>query len=158
MFSSDDQISFHNDTVHHISAGGFLFCKKDNQLFVALIKDQDGKVVIPKGHLKQNEEPLAAAIREIKEELGIAEELKSVGFVEKVSYQFSMPADSRKHQKELFIYALELDSLIELHPLTIEGIAEALWLPIDQATQKLDFYQESLAKAITLFKQKDSVE
>lgn len=151
MFSPDDQISFSDNYVYHVSAGGFVFCRKNDQLFVALIKDQDNKLVIPKGHLKQSEEPLTAAVREVQEELGIIDELKSLGFIEKITYEFSMPDDNRKHVKELFIYAFEVSSLIDLHPLVVEGISEAAWFTINEAQQTLSFYQKSLEKGLKLF-------
>ena len=58
---------------HHISSGGFIFYrnKKNGELFTILIKNKKGEWWIPKGHIEEGEEQVAAAFREIEEEIGL---------------------------------------------------------------------------------------
>ena len=150
MFSADDQIKFDTNIVYHISAGGYLFCKKESQVFVALIKDHDGKIVIPKGHLKKDEIPEEAALREIKEELNITETPTLSSYIDKIEYSFSMPDDKREHKKQLYIYAFTVPSMCKLAPQTVEGITEANWVEITDALNNVSFNRDVLEKAIQI--------
>ncbi len=148
MFSEDDQIQFDTDIVYHISAGGYLFCKQENKVFVALIKDHDGKIVIPKGHLKKDETTEKAALREIKEELGITESPTLNCYIDKIEYSFSMPDDKREHKKQLYIYAFTVPVMCKIQPQTVEGITEAKWVEVTEALNKVSFNRNLLEKAI----------
>ena len=54
-----------------ISAGAIVYTKIDNEIRYLLIKDFHGNYGFPKGHLEKKETEAEAAIREIKEEVGI---------------------------------------------------------------------------------------
>ena len=53
------------------SAGAILYTVKDNEIYYLLIKDFNGNWGFPKGHLENGETNVDAALREIKEEVGI---------------------------------------------------------------------------------------
>ena len=54
-----------------ISAGGIISKVINGNLFILLISTKDGRLSFPKGHLKDGEPTEAAAIREVKEEVGL---------------------------------------------------------------------------------------
>ena len=54
-----------------ISAGAITYTMKDHVPFYLLIKDFHGNYGFAKGHLEKGESETQAAIREIKEEVGI---------------------------------------------------------------------------------------
>jgi len=68
-----------------ISAGAITCTIKENTLFYLLIKDFHGNYGFPKGHLEKGESETQAAIREIKEEVGIDITLDT-SFREELSY------------------------------------------------------------------------
>jgi len=68
-----------------ISAGAITCTIKENALFYLLIKDFHGNYGFPKGHLEKGESETQAAIREIKEEVGIDITLDT-SFREELSY------------------------------------------------------------------------
>lgn len=69
MNKKADKIRETRDAVYHESAGDYVFCEENKTLYVALLKKEDGKYFIPKGHLKVGETAAQAALREIREEL-----------------------------------------------------------------------------------------
>ena len=54
-----------------ISAGAIIYTKIKNEIFYLLAKDFHSNWGFPKGHLENNETKQEAAIREIKEEVGV---------------------------------------------------------------------------------------
>lgn len=56
-----------------VSAGGFVFCKNNSEVYLALVQRDDGSWVLPKGHKKASDFNIeATAIREISEETGLS--------------------------------------------------------------------------------------
>lgn len=68
-----------------ISAGAITYTMKDHVPFYLLIKDFHGNYGFAKGHLEKGETETQAAIREIKEEVGIDIRLDT-SFREELSY------------------------------------------------------------------------
>ena len=83
QFNENDQIKHSSKGIEHECAGGFVFFedRQTHKLFVALLRKTNSYYLIPKGHIKKNEEPQTAAIREIKEELSLTETLKNISFL-----------------------------------------------------------------------------
>lgn len=69
-----------NHMKHVISSGGIISTIVDNKLYVLFVTARNGLLTFPKGHIEKNENPKQAAIRELKEEIG----LKSVRIVKKL--------------------------------------------------------------------------
>jgi diadenosine hexaphosphate hydrolase (ATP-forming) len=54
------------------SAGGVVFRRVGGKVLIGLIMDSYHKWTFPKGHVEKNEDPSAAAVRETREEMGLA--------------------------------------------------------------------------------------
>ncbi len=152
-FDSTDKIEFKNNQVVHRSAGGFLFFEEKNtyKLYVAILKKDDGKYLIPKGHIKKNENKKQAAERELKEELCINNNLIEISEIDVDSYEFNMPNDNKIHVKYVDLFVFYTEKKLEIKPLTSEGFIKAEWLEFYDAFDKLSFDKENLLKARHLF-------
>lgn len=69
-----------NHMKYVISAGGIISTIVNNKLYILFITARNGLLTFPKGHVEKKETPKQAAIREIKEEIG----LKSISIVKKL--------------------------------------------------------------------------
>lgn len=76
------------------SAGAILYTKIDNEIHYLLIKDFHNNWGFPKGHLENDETFKQAAIREIKEEVGIDVNINGTFKTELV---YKMPNGIEKH-------------------------------------------------------------
>ena len=149
-FDENDQIEYSANKIIHESAGGFVFFEdpKTHELFVPLLKTITGQYVIPKGHLKKDETPEAAAIREITEELTLDEPvLEVVSFLGVNSYEFTLKDDGVIHQKNVHLYVFQSKEKVLIKPLEEEGFVAADWLLFDTALEKISFDKENLLKA-----------
>lgn len=57
--------------VRQISAGGIIFYQKNNSKYYALVLDAHGRWTFPKGKISEGEDLRTAALREIREEIGL---------------------------------------------------------------------------------------
>lgn len=154
-----DTISESQNEVHHKSAGGYVFFNDPIEgVLVALVKKTDGTYWVPKGHIKDGEDPESAAKREIVEELGVDRAPELIGGLGVDSYSFSMPNDSRVHYKDVHIFVYKFDERMEL---TTENLEESEkgrflnpeWLSVNEAETKLQFDSKTLLGAVELFHQ-----
>lgn len=124
-----------------ISAGAIIYTKIKNEIFYLLAKDFHSNWGFPKGHLENNETEIEAAIREIKEEVGIDISLDT-SFREELNY--IMPNGINK-KSIYFIGYFENQTPSK----QLEEIDEIKILPYDQARQLLTFdnMKEVLDKA-----------
>ncbi len=112
-----------------LSAGGIIVRKKGTQWDVLLLRDMNKNWTFPKGLVEEGEDPIAAAKREIFEEVGIRDVsllslLKPIhymynrgGLISKTVHYFlfsSRGTETPKGQKE-------------------EGISDVRWVPLDEA-------------------------
>ena len=67
------------------SAGAVLYTVVRNKAFYLVIKDFNGNYGFPKGHIEGNEDLIATARREIKEETGVDARIDP-GFREELTY------------------------------------------------------------------------
>lgn len=132
-----DKIKYSKGNIYHESAGGVVFCVSNHILKVALLKTVDNEWVIPKGHIKTEESLIKSALREIREELGIAEELHFIGKIGIDNYKFRLPKDKKDNFKKVHIFSFTVDREICLKPLKEEKFVEAKWLKIDEALNKI---------------------
>lgn len=146
-----DRVKIEKNIVYHESAGGYLFCEENGLLYVALLKNIDGKYFMPKGHLKTNETPEQAAIREVKEELNLKvlpEKIAKVGIIE---YSFNLDNGEKKHFKKVHIYVYRLLRKLEIKPLKDENYVDATWFEVKQAIRLLEYEKNTLAEAIKIY-------
>ncbi|MBI2631315.1 glycosyltransferase [Candidatus Nomurabacteria bacterium] len=151
--SKNDQIKYLPGSIKHESAGGFVFFEDPttHELFVALLKKNDGNYVIPKGHLKIGESPKVAAIREIREELLLREPLEIIAFLGIDNYTFTLTGNKNIHDKDVHLYVLRVNQKAKIKPQKEENFDTAEWLSFDTAIKKISFDKENLLKARQVF-------
>ena len=148
-FEENDQIEYSTKGIKHESAGGFVFFEdeKTHELFVALLRKSDGHYLIPKGHIRKNEKPQDAAIREVKEELSLRETPEIISFLRIDSYLFTLNDSDVTHYKNVHLYVFRLNKKLEINPQIDEGFDAAEWLSFEEAVEKISFDRENLLKA-----------
>ena len=137
---------YYNETMREISAGAILFTYINNDINYLLIKDFHNNWGFPKGHLENDETPLMAAKREIKEEVGIDANILD-GFNEELVY--IMPNGIEKHS----IYYIGT-YLNQTPNKQLEEVQEIRLLKYDDALKLLTFdnMKELLNKANIVIK------
>ncbi|MBU0530972.1 MAG: NUDIX domain-containing protein [Candidatus Uhrbacteria bacterium] len=121
----------------HQSAGGAVFCLKEGELRVALIKIHDGGWMLPKGHLELGETPVETAVREIGEELGISRRLRCAGKIGLDTFSYRLSKAAPRERKEVQLFAFLIDKPIDLTPLGSEKFTKARWFKLPEAKEKL---------------------
>jgi len=142
-------IEYFDHMVRHHSAGGFVFYQSllDGLLYVALVQKATGEYLVPKGHIERGETPAEAAVREIKEELTLAETPHLIGKVGISSYSFTCPGDRREHHKDVHLFAFSLPNKAALHPQAEENFVDARWVEFGRALDIISFERANLIKA-----------
>lgn len=118
------------------SAGGVLVRRGARGPELLVIKDRYGNWGLPKGHLEEGEESLAAAIRECSEETGI-EGLTPGPHLGRIQWRFRRRA--RSIQKFCDFYLLYAPDDAEPEPQRAEGITQAVWLPAAEAVARIGY-------------------
>jgi 8-oxo-dGTP pyrophosphatase MutT (NUDIX family) len=133
------------------SAGGIVFRKKSKALEVLLIKDTYGRWSWPKGKIEQGESSADAAVREVKEEVGLSN-LRILGRAGRSNYFYRLKGDLVF--KTVFFFLLEVNNLERLQ-VQKEEIADARWFRPDQALDQLGYKgaKEMLQKATAMYKE-----
>lgn len=118
-----------------LSAGGIIVCRVKNEWYVLLMRDMNGVLTFPKGIIEPGEDPQAASLREIREEVGIGN-LKLLRLLTTIEYYYRRKGTIRKR----VIYYLYLSK--RRHKPVVqkeEGIQEALWMPIGEAVLSVGY-------------------
>lgn len=118
------------------SAGGIILAKKDNQLFVLLLKDKGGQWTFPKGLVERGEEKEKAARREIAEEVGI-KNLKLISSLTPIDYFYKFNSVLRKKSVYYFVFRGDINE--SSTPQLEEGISEVRWFPLMQAKEVIGY-------------------
>lgn len=122
------------ETVHERSAGG-LVVRGDEVLLISLAGGQRWQ--LPKGHLEPGESAQDAAVREVREETGVAG--RSLGELPGVDYWF-VQAGQRVHKRvAYFLLEYESGSEADFDPGEVSGAA---WFGWDEALARLTFDNE----------------
>lgn len=128
------------------TAGGIVFRKDKNKIQYLLVKDSSNNWTIPKGHIEPHEEAKEAALREIKEETGLAslEIVKDLG-----STKYFYCEGKTLILKTVYLFLIAHEKNEELNPDKKE-IKGATWLSGKDALKQVKYknIQEMLKKAI----------
>jgi len=128
-------------TEQQVSAGGVVYRKKTSGVEVALIKV--GPIIrwqLPKGIVDEGETPEEAAVREVREETGLAAKIESL--LEKIEYWYVSSGKTGKvrYHKFVHFYLMKYRSgRTDNHD---HEVLEARWLPIVDAIRMLSFKSE----------------
>lgn len=122
------------ETVHERSAGG-LVVRGEEVLLISLAGGQRWQ--LPKGHVEPGESAEQAAVREVREETGVAG--RPVGELPGVEYWF-VQAGQRVHKRvSYFLLEYESGSESDFDPAEVSGAA---WFGWDEALGRLTFENE----------------
>ena len=117
------------------SCGGVVFTRDGGEIRYVIIRQTNGVVCFPKGHVEAGESEDETAVREIKEETGLDVTLIG-GFRECDNYQFTLD-DGRKILKDVIYFLCEFSAQ---SPVPQEAeLADIYLLTYAEARAKLQF-------------------
>lgn len=119
-----------------LSAGGVIFRRGRVGREVLLIKDSYGNWGFPKGHIEGNETNAEAALRECREETGLAR-LRAVESIGTTDWYFR--AGNKLVHKFCDYFVFEADADEHARPQSGEGIQETRWMDPEQALAKVTY-------------------
>ncbi len=130
------------------SAGGVVYRLQDGEPLFLLIRDSYRNWGFPKGHLENDEQPDAAALREVREETGL-ESLEMDGEIETIDWFFRFRG--RLVHKVCHFYLMHTASA-RTKPQRAEGITACRWAAFDEATQLVSYAnaRDVLARAFAM--------
>ncbi len=117
-------------TRKEISAGGVIFRRRGKKFQILLLKDKNNNWTFPKGLIEKNEKEIAAAKREIAEEVGI-KKIKYSRKLAPIGYYYKWQSDLVK--KTVYYFLFETPGEDRLVPQKEEGIQEVKWLTPEKA-------------------------
>ncbi len=117
------------------SAGGVVFRRTDERILFLLIRDSYDNWGFPKGHLEADEPAPAAALREVREETGLAD-LELRGEVASIEWFFRFRG--RLIHKVCHFFLMET-ATEATNPQRDEGITACRWLPADAALELVSY-------------------
>ena len=132
------------------SAGGVVIRIVGGRPHVAAIRPQGkraGTWVLPKGNIDPGEEPAETAVREVREETGL--EARLVEKLGDVKYVYTWDGERIFKVVSFFLLRSEQGELGEIEEAMRVEVAEATWLPLDDAASLLAYggEREMAAKA-----------
>lgn len=131
-----------NKSEQVISCMGVVSCKKNNDIYVALLRDVNNCWVIPKGHLEKNETFIEAAIREVKEETNV--DITTHDFVDKVG-EYKYCSNLEGTMKLIKIYLFKVDEFQPIVPSVKENFVDGKWLLLREAIEKSTYQEQKSA-------------
>jgi ADP-ribose pyrophosphatase YjhB (NUDIX family) len=131
-----------------IIAGGGLVLNEKNELLMIFRR---GKWDLPKGKLDDDESIEQCAMREVKEETGIAN-LALVKFIGITNHEYFDNWIKEKVIKESHWYLMKSSSTERLIPQTVEDITEIKWMQEDEVNDALANSYPSIIEIINKWK------
>ena len=119
------------------SAGGVIVRLQKNVWQLLLIRDMSGNWTFPKGKLEKKESSKDAAIREIKEEIGVTH-LTFKASLPSVFYTYTRKGIVEK-TVDYFLFVLETPQKFVLQK--EEGIQDAKWVNVSDALKAVGYPQ-----------------
>ena len=134
-----------------LSSGGVLVRRLRGRWMLAAIRPNgkpDGVWALPKGLIDRGEQPDATALREVQEETGVAAEL--VGKLGDVRYVYTRGGQRIFKIVSFYLLRYRSGRIDELDPSMRREVAEARWLPLDEAQKLLAYRGERDMAALAL--------
>jgi len=134
--------------------GAIVFCKKEGDIYLALVHDVFGYWTLSKGHIEEGESVEEGTKREIKGELSL--EIKIIDQVGKNEYIASDPEKGKiRKQVNYFVGECEVDNFNNIHVSPDKGgLDDGQWFKVEEVLD-LKMYDDIvpfIAKAIKLIK------
>jgi 8-oxo-dGTP pyrophosphatase MutT (NUDIX family) len=117
------------------SAGGVVFRKEAGAHLFLLIRDSYANWGFPKGHLEDGERAEEAAVREVREETGLAD-LSLRGMIETIDWYFRFRG--RLIHKVCHFFLMETTQT-DTAPQRAEGITACQWVAFPQASDAISY-------------------
>jgi 8-oxo-dGTP pyrophosphatase MutT (NUDIX family) len=130
--------------IREFSAGGVVVRRMRGRPFVAVVRVRDDVLALPKGHPDPGESAAAAARREVREETGLETEL--VEKLDDIRYWYARGGERVIKIVSFFLFRYRAGS-VQDHD---HEVAEALWIPLNEATDRLAYKGERDMAAIAL--------
>lgn len=130
--------------IREFSAGGVVVRRMRGRPFVAVVRVRDQVLALPKGHPEPGESPAQAAQREVREEAGLETEL--VEKLDDIRYWYARDGERVMKIVSFFLFRY-LAGSVENHDYEVE---EALWIPLEEAPDRLAYRGEREMAAIAL--------
>ena len=138
---SADRVPIKLPTVHQVSAGGVVVRRNNNRNEVVIIQTvPELRWQLPKGLIDEGESPETAALREVREEGGVAAEIESE--LGKIEYWFVADhgkGRTRYHKRVHFYLMRYVSGDVADHD---HEVAEARWVSFSDAVALLAFDAE----------------
>lgn len=116
------------------SAGGVVIRRHRQRLSVALMRDDYGHWVFPKGGLEAGENPEEAARREVSEEVGLAD-LRLIRPLGHSEHEFERSGECFRKRVDWFLFEAPEDA--ELRPDPTERVLDGGWFSLHKAMTTL---------------------
>ncbi|MFH1321115.1 MAG: NUDIX hydrolase [Bacteroidota bacterium] len=126
------------------AAGGMVKNPKDEILFIHRLNKWD----LPKGKIKEGENPEKAAIREVEEECGISE-LSIIKLLPPTYHTYTR--DNKKLLKKTYWFEMYYKGDNRLKPQAEEEIKEAKWFSENEINNILDNTYNSIRELVDLY-------
>lgn len=117
------------------SAGGVVYRLHKGEPLFLLIRDSYKNWGFPKGHLESNEAPDAAAVREVREETGLADVMLD-GEIDTIDWFFRFRGKLVHKVCHFFLMRTEVESTT---PQRTEGITACRWATFAEAEQMVSY-------------------
>jgi 8-oxo-dGTP pyrophosphatase MutT (NUDIX family) len=130
--------------IREFSAGGVVVRRMRGRPFVAVVRVRDEVLALPKGHPDPGESAADAAWREVREETGLEAEL--VEKLDDIRYWYVRGGERVMKIVSFFLFRYRRGSVAD-HDHEVE---EALWIPLDEAPDRLAYKGEREMATIAL--------
>lgn len=124
--------------LREFSAGGLVVRRMRGRDYIAAVRLKGGTVLaLPKGHIEPGESGAEAAVREVREETGVAGEL--VEKLDDIRYWYSRDGARVLKVVSFFLLAYRSGSVRDYQREEVEG---AEWIPLAEAPDRLAYKGE----------------
>jgi 8-oxo-dGTP pyrophosphatase MutT (NUDIX family) len=130
--------------IREFSAGGVVVRRMRGRPFVAVVRVRDDVLALPKGHPDAGESAADAAWREVREETGLEAEL--VEKLDDIRYWYVRGGERVMKIVSFFLFRYHRGRVAD-HD---HEVQEALWIPLDEAPDRLAYKGEREMATIAL--------